>query len=104
MLQQHKILQRLMKNRIFVKAEKCEFHVTSIAFLGYTLEEGKVRACPVKIQTIKDWLPPETWKQLQHFIGFCKVLQKIYSQIHQDRRAIQFPHVNLKTIAVDPRG
>ena len=29
------VLQRLLENRLYVKAEKCEFHIPSISFLGY---------------------------------------------------------------------
>lgn len=31
------VLQRLPENRLYVKAEKCEFHVSSVSFLGYIL-------------------------------------------------------------------
>jgi hypothetical protein len=28
------VLQRLLGNKLYVKAEKCEFHVDSVSFLG----------------------------------------------------------------------
>lgn len=28
------VLQRLLENQLYVKADKCEFHVSSISFLG----------------------------------------------------------------------
>lgn len=31
----HRVLQRLLENHLFVKPEKCKFHVTSVHFLGY---------------------------------------------------------------------
>lgn len=36
------VLLRLLKNRLFVKAEKCEFHSPSVAFLGYIISEGQM--------------------------------------------------------------
>ena len=36
------VLQRLLENRLFVKAEKCEFHVPSVAFLGFIIGQGKL--------------------------------------------------------------
>ena len=36
------VLQRLLENRLFVKAEKCEFHVTSVGFLGFVVEKGQL--------------------------------------------------------------
>ncbi|XP_015260796.1 PREDICTED: RNA-directed DNA polymerase homolog [Cyprinodon variegatus] len=38
------VLQRLLENRLFVKAEKCEFHKPSVMFLGLILEG----ACPLR--------------------------------------------------------
>lgn len=35
-------LQRLLENKFFVKAEKCEFNVSSVAFLGYIEEKGQL--------------------------------------------------------------
>lgn len=34
------ILQRLLENGLFVNREKCEFHVSTVAFLGYIIEQG----------------------------------------------------------------
>lgn len=31
----------LLANKLFVKAEKCDFHVSSVSFLGYVNESGK---------------------------------------------------------------
>lgn len=45
----HQVLQRLLENKLFVKAEKCEFHVNSVGFLGYTMETGQVNTDPEKI-------------------------------------------------------
>ncbi len=32
------VLKRLLENKLFVKAEKCEFHVSSVAFSGIIVE------------------------------------------------------------------
>lgn len=60
-----------MENHLYVKAEKCEFHVPSITFLAFILEGGPVSADPTKTQTIKDWPVSEMRKQLQRFLGFA---------------------------------
>jgi len=46
------VLQRLLENKLFVKEEKCEFHFSSVGFLGYILESGQVRVDPGKIQAV----------------------------------------------------
>lgn len=35
------VLQCLLETHLFVKPEKCEFHVTSVHFLGYNIFRGK---------------------------------------------------------------
>lgn len=34
---------RLLENQLFVKAEKCEFNVTSVSILGFIFENGQYR-------------------------------------------------------------
>lgn len=31
------VLQLLLENRLYVKPEKCEFHTTSVSFLGFVV-------------------------------------------------------------------
>lgn len=64
----HLVLQCLLMNRLFVKLEKCEFHVPSV---GYIIAQGKLQADPAKIQTIADWPTPSNCKELQWFLGFA---------------------------------
>ena len=45
-----------------VKAEKCEFHVSSISFLGYISFLGSA---------VAEWPSPPTRKKLQQFLGFA---------------------------------
>ena len=40
------VLQRLLENRLFVKAEKCQLHVQSVLFLGFVIEKGQIRSDP----------------------------------------------------------
>ncbi|XP_059805780.1 acidic mammalian chitinase-like [Hypanus sabinus] len=65
------VLQRLWENQLFVKAEKCEFHIPLVSFLGYIIESGQVKADPKKIQAVEEWPRPTTRKQLQQFLGFA---------------------------------
>ena len=65
------VLQRLLENKLYVKAEKCEFHQQSVPFLGYIIERGQVKADPEKIKAVTAWPTPSTRKQLQRFLGFA---------------------------------
>lgn len=52
------VLQRLLENRLFVKAEKCEFHVPSVRFLGFVVEKGQIKTDPAKIRGVVEWPTP----------------------------------------------
>lgn len=43
-----RVLEFLLHNQLFVKAEKCESHVFSVSFLGFVVEENKVEMNPDK--------------------------------------------------------
>lgn len=38
----HDVLHRFLENKLYVKAEKCDFHVDSVSFLGYVVEMGQL--------------------------------------------------------------
>lgn len=42
MLHVRQVLLRLPENQLFVKAKKCEFHISKVSFLGFIIP-GKVR-------------------------------------------------------------
>ena len=78
------VLQRLLENSLFVKAEKCEFHATSISFLGYVIAPEQLQMDPVKVSAVAEWPAPTNLKQLQRFLGFAnfyRVFIKNYSSI-----------------------
>lgn len=70
------VLQRLLENRLYAKAEKCEFHLTSVSFLGYILAGGQVKTDPAKVKAVTDWPVPSTRKQLQGFLGFANFYRR----------------------------
>ncbi|KAK7887257.1 hypothetical protein WMY93_026878 [Mugilogobius chulae] len=78
------VLQRLLENKLFVKEEKCEFHVQSVSFLGYIIGNGQVKPDPSKIRAVEEWPSPENRKQLQRFLGFANFYRRFirnYSQV-----------------------
>lgn len=46
--QVRQVLLRLLENRLFIKAEKCEFHVNTVSFLGYIIDRGNLKANPAR--------------------------------------------------------
>ncbi len=63
------MLQCLLENRLFVKAEKCVFHASSVSFLGPVVSADGISMDPAKVHAIMDWLVPDTRTALQRFLG-----------------------------------
>ncbi len=75
-LQEHvqhvrRVLQRLLENGLYVKAEKSVFHAQSVSFLGYIVSVEGMRMDPDKIQAVVDWPTPDSRKALLRFLGFA---------------------------------
>ncbi|XP_078812643.1 uncharacterized protein lrrc75a isoform X3 [Oryzias latipes] len=70
------VLERLLENRLFVKAEKCDFHVSTVSFLGFIIEAGNIRPDPAKVSAVANWEPPDSRKQLQRFLGFANFYRR----------------------------
>lgn len=70
------VLRRLLENSLYVKAEKCEFHVKTVAFLGYIVSEGSIQMDPAKVSAVSSWPVPENRKKLQQFLGFANFYRR----------------------------
>ncbi|SJL17948.1 uncharacterized protein ARMOST_21519 [Armillaria ostoyae] len=80
------VLQKLRENKLFLKAEKCEFEVLETEYLGVIISEGQVRMDPVKLAGIAEWPTPTKKKELQSFLGFTNFYRKFiknYSKVNQ---------------------
>ncbi len=65
------VLKRLLENQLYVKAEKCEFHVKQTFFLGYHISHEGVKMDETKVKAVTEWPQPNTIKELQRFLGFA---------------------------------
>ena len=90
------VLRRLLENKLFVKAEKCDFHVTSVSFLGFIIEQGQVKTDPAKVQAVAEWPKPTTRKQLQRFLGFAN----FYRRFIRDYSRVAAPLTQLTSPAI----
>jgi len=48
------VLKRLQKAELYVKAEKCKFHLDSIEYLGYVLSPSGLTMSNTKVKTIQE--------------------------------------------------
>lgn len=70
------VLQRLLQHQLYVKAEKCEFHVDSVSFLGFKVSQGKVVMDQGKVRVVAEWPTPTSRKEVQRFLGFANFYSK----------------------------
>uniref|UniRef100_A0A3B3BWV7 Gypsy retrotransposon integrase-like protein 1 n=1 Tax=Oryzias melastigma TaxID=30732 RepID=A0A3B3BWV7_ORYME len=70
------VLQRLIKNNLYVKGEKCQFHTTSVSFLGYVISPQGVAMDQGKVEAVLKWPQPTTVKELQRFLGFANFYRR----------------------------
>jgi RNase H-like domain found in reverse transcriptase/Reverse transcriptase (RNA-dependent DNA polymerase)/Integrase zinc binding domain/Chromo (CHRromatin Organisation MOdifier) domain/Aspartyl protease len=64
-------LDKLQKNDLFLKPEKCKFHQKQVEYLGVIIGNGKVEMDLIKVEGITKWLVPKTVKDVRSFLGFC---------------------------------
>jgi len=44
------VLQWLLENQLYAKAEKCVFHTKSVSFLGHIISAEGIKADPAKVR------------------------------------------------------
>ncbi|CAA7263683.1 unnamed protein product [Cyclocybe aegerita] len=59
-----RILNKLQKNDLFLKPEKCSFAQMSIEYLGHIISRGVFKMLKKKIRAVLDWPIPTTLKQV----------------------------------------
>ena len=70
------VLQRLLENKLYVKAEKSEFHARSVSFLGFLIAPGKIQMDPAKVSAVTQWPTPDSRKKVQQFLGFANFYRR----------------------------
>ncbi len=70
------VLSRLLENQLYVKAEKCEFHVNQTSFLVYHISHHGVKLDELKVQAVTEWPQPSIVKELQRFLGFANFYRR----------------------------
>ncbi len=103
-LQEHvqhvrRVLQRLLENGLFVKAEKCEFHAQSVPFLGHIVSAEGIRMDPEKIKAVVEWPSPDSRKALQRFLGFANFYRRFirnFSQLASPLTALTSPRTTFR--------
>ena len=80
----HKILKWLQHYKLFVNLKKCTFSIDKVEFLEFIVSINDVMMNLQRINTIKEWLISQSFKNVQiflRFVNFYRCFIKIYSKI-----------------------
>ena len=69
------ILKHLQEHGLYVKLEKCKFHMWCVGFVGYVVTLNGVLMEEDHVSTIHDWPKPQTHYKVQVFLGFANFYQ-----------------------------
>jgi hypothetical protein len=78
------VLTRLYKNNLFYKLSKCEFDIKEVEFLGFLIGTEGIRTDPEQVYSIIKWPEPESFHNVQVFLGFANFYYRFiyhYSQV-----------------------
>ena len=70
------VLKTLLKNNLYAKLKKCEFHKPEVEFLGHVISGKGIATDPKKIESVRDWPTPTCVKDVQRFIGLCNYYRR----------------------------
>ena len=65
------VLRVLQHQKLYAKFSKCEFWLTSVAFLGHIIGADVIRVDTQKIEAVKTWPRPTTPTEVRSFLGLA---------------------------------
>ena len=65
------VLQTLKDSQLYAKFSKCEFWLSSVAFLGHVVSAAGIQVDPKKIEAVKNWPRPASATDIQSFLGLA---------------------------------
>ncbi len=60
---------------LYLKLEKCEFHHSTVQFLGYIIGQEGIQLDQGRVTAITEWPIPQPVKELQRFLGFANFIK-----------------------------
>ncbi|CCO32310.1 Retrotransposable element Tf2 155 kDa protein type 2 [Rhizoctonia solani AG-1 IB] len=82
------VLRRLQDMQLFCKGSKCEFHQTTVEYLGIIVSDKGFSLDKLKIQVVQEWPTPTTVEQVQLFLGFANFVPCFVANFSQIARPL----------------
>nr|GFB48076.1 putative reverse transcriptase domain-containing protein [Tanacetum cinerariifolium] len=65
------VLQILRQEKLYAKFSKCEFRLSSVAFLGHIVSAERITMDPAKVEAITKWPRPTFVTEVRSFLGLA---------------------------------
>nr|GFA83861.1 hypothetical protein [Tanacetum cinerariifolium] len=65
------VLQTLRQEKLYAKFSKCEFWLSSVAFLGHVVSTEGIAMDPAKVEAITKWPRPTSVTEVRSFLGLA---------------------------------
>lgn len=65
------VLQTLKDQELYAKFSKCDFWLSSVAFLGHIVSSEGIKVDPQKVEVVKKWPRPMTPTDIRSFLGLA---------------------------------
>lgn len=65
------VLQRLREEKLYAKFSKCEFWLSSVAFLGHVVSSEGIQVDPKNIEAVQSWPRPSSATEICSFLGLA---------------------------------
>nr|GEX68756.1 retrotransposon protein, putative, Ty3-gypsy subclass [Tanacetum cinerariifolium] len=77
------VLQTLRQEKLYAKFSKCEFLLSSVAFLGHIVSAEGITMDPVKVEAITKWPRPTSVIEIRSFLGLAGYYRR-FVEIYSD--------------------
>ncbi len=75
------IFDRLREQTLYLKWKKCELYANRIECLGYIIDDMGLHADEDKLTHIMEWRTPQSYHDIQHFVGLVQYLSTFLPDI-----------------------
>ncbi|BHF63696.1 hypothetical protein SprV_0200669000 [Sparganum proliferum] len=91
------VLDRLDKFGVVINPAKCVLGVPSLEYFGHHIDSEGLRPLPSKVETVRNFPPPTSKRQLQRFLGMVNFYRRFFPNCAD----LMLPLTNMLS---DPKG
>lgn len=70
------VIERLQRADLYANPKKCDFFKPQVEYLGFIIDKTGIRMDPERVKTISEWPRPQSYRDIQVFLGFCNFYRR----------------------------